>query len=43
MLNMINTRRSVRQFKQVPVDHQVIKNLLEAAMNAPSAINEQAW
>jgi len=43
MLNTINTRRSVRKFKPDPVDSQVIKDLLEAAMNAPSAINEQAW
>jgi nitroreductase len=43
MLDIINTRRSVRKFKNDPVDQQDIHDLLEAAMNAPSAGNEQAW
>ena len=43
MLNIIKTRRSVRKFKPTPVSETDIQDLLEAAMNAPSAINEQAW
>jgi nitroreductase len=43
MLSIINTRRSVRKFKQAPVADKDIRDLLEAAMHAPSAINEQAW
>ncbi|HTF99467.1 MAG TPA: nitroreductase family protein [Nitrospirota bacterium] len=43
MLDMIKTRRSVRKFKPDPMSDKDIRDLLEAAMNAPSAINEQAW
>ncbi|HUI45048.1 MAG TPA: nitroreductase family protein [Nitrospirota bacterium] len=43
MLKTINTRRSVRKFKPTPVSDKDIHDLLEAAMNAPSAVNEQAW
>ncbi len=43
MLDLIKTRRSVRKFKPTPVSDEDIQDLLEAAMNAPSAINEQAW
>jgi nitroreductase len=43
MLKTINTRRSVRKFKPIPVSDKDIHDLLEAAMNAPSANNEQAW
>jgi len=43
MLKTITTRRSVRKFKPTPVSDQDIHDLLEAAMNAPSAVNEQAW
>jgi nitroreductase len=43
MLKTINTRRSVRKFMSTPVSDVDIQDLLEAAMNAPSAVNEQAW
>jgi len=43
MLKTINTRRSVRKFRSTPVSDEDIHDLLEAAMNAPSAVNEQAW
>ncbi len=43
LLNLINTRRSTRNFKPDPVSDKDVQDLLEAAMNAPSAINEQAW
>jgi nitroreductase len=43
MLSIINTRRSVRKFTSQPVSDKDLHDLLEAAMNAPSAINEQAW
>jgi len=43
MLKTINTRRSVRKFRSTPVGDKDIHDLLEAAMNAPSAVNEQAW
>jgi nitroreductase len=42
-LEVINGRRSTRKFAGDPVGEGEIRDLLEAAMNAPSAINEQAW
>ena len=42
-LAIINTRRSTRKFTTDPVVDADIRDLLEAAMNAPSAVNEQAW
>ena len=42
-LAVINSRRSTRRFSPEPVGDKDIHDLLEAAMNAPSAINEQAW
>jgi nitroreductase len=43
MIDIINSRRSVRKFKADPISEQDLKDILEAAMNAPSAGNEQAW
>jgi nitroreductase len=43
MLKLLLTRRSVREWNSTPVSDAEIHHLLEAAMNAPSAINEQAW
>ena len=42
MLNLINTLKSTRNFKPDPVSDKDIQDLLEVAMSAPSAINEQA-
>lgn len=43
MLEIINTRRSVRKWEQTDVAKKDVTEILEAAMNAPSAGNEQAW
>jgi nitroreductase len=43
MLGLLNSRRSVRKFKPDAVSEKDVQDVLEAAMNAPSAINEQAW
>lgn len=43
LLNVINTRRSVRKYTAEPVSETTIREILEAGMNAPSAGNEQAW
>ncbi len=43
MLKIINSRVSVRKFKETAVSKEDIKKILEAAMNAPSGGNEQAW
>ncbi|NJP41461.1 nitroreductase family protein [Oscillospiraceae bacterium HV4-5-C5C] len=42
MLEIFN-RRSVRQFTRQPVEADKIDKLLRAAMQAPSAANQQAW
>jgi nitroreductase len=39
----ILTRRSIRQYKDQIVDEETQKKLLQAAMQAPSARNTQAW
>lgn len=39
----IYTRRSVREFKPEPVDQQTLRQLIDAAIQAPSAMNRQPW
>jgi len=39
----IFTRRSIRKFSNQPVEQKKIDKLLRAAMQAPSAANQQAW
>jgi len=36
-------RRSVREFTATPVDEKTIRKLIDAAIQAPSAVNEQPW
>jgi nitroreductase len=43
MLNIINSRRSVRVWTQQPVAEEDVHKIIEAGMNAPSAGNEQPW
>ncbi len=42
-LEVIFTRRSARRFSAQKVSDEDIETLLKAAMNAPSARNEQPW
>ena len=42
-LEAILTRRSVRRYTDEQIDDETTQKLLEAAMNAPSAANEQPW
>jgi nitroreductase len=42
-LEAIYSRRSIRIFRQAPVEADKIETLLKAAMHAPSALNEQPW
>ena len=39
----IYARRSVREFTAQPVDEAMIRRLIDAAIQAPSAVNEQPW
>jgi len=43
MMDVILSRRSIRQYTDEPVSEQLVKELLEAAMSAPSAKNQQPW
>jgi nitroreductase len=43
VLEAITSRRSVRKWKPDGVSEDDLRDILEAAMNAPSAVNEQAW
>ncbi len=43
-LECIFTRRSIRRFKDdKPVEDEKLDQIIEAGMNAPSAMNEQPW
>jgi len=42
-MEAILTRRSVRKYEKKPLSNQIVKELLEAAMSAPSSGNEQPW
>jgi len=37
------TRRSIRKFEERSIDEKILKDILQAAMNAPSAHNRQPW
>ena len=39
----IEKRRSIRKFKDTPVDLDLVSQLIEAAVAAPSAKNRQPW
>ena len=39
----IYSRRSIRAFTDAPVDEKMLGRLIEAAVQAPSAMNEQPW
>ena len=43
LMEAINTRRSVRRYTPAPVDKAVIEQLLNAAVQAPNAMNAQPW
>ena len=40
---VIRTRRSIRKYKLEPVPEQYLLQLIEAARQAPSALNLQPW
>lgn len=42
-LDFIFNRRSIRKFTAEPVSDELTRDILEAAMAAPSAINMQPW
>ncbi|MGQ9609399.1 MAG: nitroreductase family protein [bacterium] len=42
-MEAILSRRSIRKYTNEDVSEEIVKELLEAAMSAPSAGNEQPW
>jgi nitroreductase len=42
-LECINSRRSVRKYKSKKIPSMIIKKLIAAGANAPSAFNDQSW
>lgn len=42
-MDIINNRRSVRQYKDKPISKEIIEKLVRAGMQAPSAKNQQPW
>ncbi|MBN1176382.1 MAG: nitroreductase family protein [Dehalococcoidales bacterium] len=42
-IKVINSRRSVRKYKTTPIADAEIKTIAEAAIYAPSAMNQQKW
>lgn len=42
-MQAILSRRSIRRYTKEDVSDEIVKELLEAAMSAPSAGNEQPW
>jgi nitroreductase len=43
LMEALTTRRSVRRFEPKPVPGELVKMMLRAAMQAPSAANAQPW
>lgn len=42
-MDIIFNRRSIRRYEDRPVEKEKIERLLRAAMQAPSAVNQQPW
>ncbi len=42
-LDAIHSRRSIRTYLDQPVPEELVQKLLAAAMQAPSARNQQPW
>lgn len=42
-LQSISQRRSIRMFQDTPIDDDLIRKILDAANQAPSAHNQQSW
>ena len=43
LVEAIQKRRSIRQFKDKPIDKETLERLLDAARWAPTASNQQKW
>ena len=41
--DVVYGRRSVRRFKDTPVDDKILEEIVDAALWAPSGVNLQPW
>ena len=41
--NVIMSRRSIRNYKQIPVSRDTMQVILKAGINAPNGQNRQSW
>lgn len=43
VMNAILTRRSIRKFTDQPIPEDVLKDIVDAALHAPSGMGKQTW
>lgn len=43
LLEALKTRRSIRKYKDKPVSNNLLEQIIEYGMYAPSAVNKQPW
>lgn len=43
IMNNILTRRSIRKFTDAPVSREILDDLVQAALHAPSGCGKQTW
>lgn len=43
VIETIMSRRSIRSYKQEPVDRQTMEKIIECGINAPNGQNKQSW
>ena len=43
VIETIMSRRSIRNYKQEPVDRQTMEKIIECGINAPNGQNKQSW
>ena len=43
VMNAILTRRSIRKFTDAPIPKEILKDILDAALHAPSGKAMQTW
>ena len=41
--DVVLSRKSVRKYKDTPVDNDILKEIMELGVTAPSATNLQQW
>lgn len=43
VVNAIMARRSIRKYKDTPVEHEKLETIAKCGINAPSGMNKQPW